>query len=173
MDRQFFENILILFCLILVQVLACNHIMLFDVAIAFVYIYVIIRLPMDLHINWLLTWAFFSGLIVDMFSDTPGVNALACTILAMCKRPTLYAYVPKDDRTKSIIPSVQSLGFTIYGKYLFSMSAIYCLLVFCIEYFNFANVKEIVVMTVTSSVFTFLILLGIDSLIETRKEKRI
>lgn len=173
MDRQFLENILILFCLILVQVLACNHIMLFDVAIAFVFIYVIIRLPMDLNINILMTWAFFSGLFVDMFSDTPGVNSLACTILAMCKRPALYAYVPRDDRTKNIVPSIQSLGFTVYGKYLFSMSAIYCLLVFCIEYFNFANVKEIVIMTLASSVFTFLILLGVDSIIVTRREKRI
>ncbi len=118
MDKSVISNILILTCLILVQALVCNNIMLFNVAMAFVFIYVIIRLPMDLSVNWLLTWAFLSGLAVDAFADTPGVNSLACTLLAMLKRPMLYAYIPRDDRTKNIVPSLSSLGFAVYGKYL-------------------------------------------------------
>lgn len=171
MDKTIFTNLVLLACLVIVQVLVCNSIMLFNVAMAFVFIYVIIRLPMDLSVNWLLTWAFFSGLSVDIFSDTPGVNSLACTLLAMLKRPMLYAYVPRDDRTKNIVPSLMSLGFSVYGKYLLSMSCIYCLLAFTIEYFNFADVKEIVIMTVASSAFTFMLLLGIDSLL-ARKDYR-
>lgn len=128
---------------------------------------------MDLSVNWLLTWAFLSGLTVDVFSDTPGVNALACTLLAMLKRPMLYAYVPRDDRTKDIVPTLSSLGFAVYGKYLFSMSVVYCILAFSIEYFNFADVKEIVIMSAASAALTFLILLGVDSLIVTHREKRL
>lgn len=173
MDKTVLTNIAILICLILVQVLVCNHIILFNMAMAFVFIYVIIRLPIDLNTNWLLTWAFFSGLVVDTFSDTPGVNSLSCTILAMLKRPMLFAYIPRDDRTKTIVPSLSSLGFAVYGKYLFSMSLIYCTLAFTIEYFNFADVKEIVIMSIASTIFTFLILLGVDSLIVTKREKRL
>lgn len=173
MDKQFLNNVIILILVILAQILICNHIVLFNVAIAFVFIYVIIRLPMSLNTNWLLTWAFISGLIVDIFSDTPGVNSLACTILAICKRPVLYAYVPRDDRTKNIMPSLGSLGFAVYGKYLLTMSGIYCVLAFTIEYFNLADVKEIVIMSSASAVFTFLLLLGIDSIIVTKREKRL
>lgn len=168
MDKTLVSNFALLLLLITVQVLICNNVMLFNVAMAFVFIYIIIRLPIDLSTSWLMTWGFFSGLIVDIFSDTPGVNSLACTLLAMLKRPMLYAYVPRDDRTKDIIPSLSSLGFSVYGKYLFSMSTIYCLLTFTIEYFNFADVKEIVIMTASSSILTFLILLGIDSLTARR-----
>ncbi len=164
MDKNVFSNIVILICLVFVQVLVCNNIMLFNVAMAFVFIYVIIRLPMDLNVNWLLTWAFFSGLAVDVFADTPGVNSLACTLLAMFKRPMLYAYIPRDDRTKNIAPALSTLGFAVYGKYLFSMVTVYCLLAFTIEYFNFADVKEIVIMSAASALLTFLILLGVDSL---------
>lgn len=173
MDKNDITNIFLMAILIMIQVLVCNHIMLFNVAMAFVFIYVIIRLPMDLSTNWLLTWAFISGFIVDVFSDTPGVNSLACTILAMVKKPMLYAYVPKDDRTKDIIPSLSTLGFSVYGKYLFSMTFTYCVLAFSIEYFNFADVKEIVIMSAASAVFTFLILLSVDSLIVTHREKRL
>lgn len=163
-------NLIILLCLVLVQIFICNHIMLFNVATAFVFIYVIINLPMNLNTNYLLTWAFFAGLIVDIFSDTLGVNTLSCTLLAMIKRPVLYAYIPKDDRTKNIEPSLASLGFSVYTKYLLSMSAIYCFLIFFIEYFNFADIKEIAIMGGASALFTFLILLGLDSLIINKKE---
>lgn len=173
MDRNIVTNIVILILLVVVQVLICNHIMLFNAAMAFVFIYVIIRLPMDLSPSWLYTWAFFSGLVVDLFSDTPGVNSLACTLLAAVKRPCLFAYIPRDDRTKNIEPSMGSLGFAVYGKYLFSMSAIYSLLAFSIEYFNFADVKEIIIMSAASAILTFLILLGVDSLIVTQREKRL
>lgn len=169
MDKSVLLNIPLLIVLILVQVLVCNNIMIFDVAMAFVFIYVIIRLPMSLSTGNLLTWAFIGGFIVDIFADTPGVNSLACTLIAMLKRIMLYAYVPKDDRTKDIAPSLSTLGLAVYGKYLFSMSLIYCILVFSIEFFNFADIKEIAIMSVSSSLLTFMILLGIDSLAASKK----
>lgn len=155
----------ILLCLILVQVLICNHIMLFNVAMIFVFIYVMINLPLDLDTGWLLTWAFLGGLAVDIFSDTPGVNSLSCTLLAIIKRPVFYAYIPRDDRTKNIEPSLASLGFSVYSKYLLTMVAAYCLMVFTIEYCSFADIKEILIMSASSALVSFLILLGIDSLL--------
>lgn len=170
MDRGTIYNLILLVCLILVQILICNHIHIFNVAIPFVFIYVILRLPMTLSTNWLLTWAFMSGFIVDLFSDTPGVNSFSCILLATVKRPVLYAYIPKDDRTKDIQPSLANLGFADYAKYLLTMSVIYCFLVFTIEYFSFGDVKEIVIMASSSSVLTFGLLLGIDSLMITKRD---
>lgn len=156
----------ILFVLMLLfQVLICNHIALFNVAVPIIFIYFIIRLPISLGDGWLFTFSFLIGFLVDVFSDTPGVNSLACTLLAALKRPVFYAYIPRDDKTKDIVPTLSALGISVYGKFLFSMVAIYCLLVFTIEYFNFADVKEIVIMSASSSLLTFIILLAIDCLI--------
>lgn len=164
MDKKIIGNILIALGVILVQVLVCNHIVLFHVAMAFVFIYIIVRLSIGLNTGWLLTCAFFSGLAVDIFSDTLGVNSLACTLLAMLKRPIFFAYVPRDDRTKEIEPTLGTLGFAAYGKYLLTMSLVYCVLVFSIEYFNFADVKEIAIMSGSSALLTFAVLLGVDGL---------
>ena len=169
MSRNFIINLTTLLCLILVQIFICNHIMLFNAATVFIFIYVIINLPMNLNTNFLLTWAFLAGLIVDIFSDTLGINTLSCTVLAMIKQPMLYAYIPKDDRTKNIDPSLKSLGFSVYAKYLLSLSAIYCLLVFFIEYSNFTDIKEILLMSGASTIFTFVILLALDSLIINKR----
>ena len=168
MSKSILQYILITAMLVLAQVLICNHIMIFNVATLFIFIYVIINLPLSLPTGWLLTWAFLSGLIVDIFSDTLGVNALACTVLAMVKKPVFYAYIPKDDRTKDILPSLSSLGFSVYAKYLLSMTAIYCLLVFSIEYMSIADIKEIAIMSAGSALFTFLILIGLDSLLDRK-----
>ena len=159
----------ILFILILlVQVLICNHIALFNVAVPIVFIYFIIRLPIELGNGWLFTLSFFMGLCVDIFADTPGVNALACTLLASFKRPIFYAYVPKDDKTENIFPSLSSLGVAPYCKFLVTMVGVYCLMVFTIEYFSFSDVKEILIMSASSCVLSFIILLSIDCLIITK-----
>lgn len=170
MAKSLFGYIALFICLILAQVLICNHIFIFNVAIPVIFIYMIIRLPMNMSVNNVLTIAFFSGLIVDIFSDTPGVNAMACTLTAMIRRPILYSYIPKDDRTKEIMPSISSLGMVVYSKYLLTFTLIYCVLIFSIEYFSFANLQEIIIMSLSSSVLSFLLLLGIDSLVTSAND---
>lgn len=151
--------------MLLAQVLICNHIAIFNVAVPIIFIYFIIRLPISLGKGILFTLAFIMGLSVDIFADTIGVNALACTVLAAMKHPIYYAYVPKDDKTKFLTPSISSLGVGIYCKYLVTMVGVYCVMAFTIEYFNFANVKEIVILAASSCLLTFIMLLAIDSLI--------
>lgn len=155
--------------LVLVQVLVCNHIMLFNIAVPFIFIYFIIRLPIGMSKNLLFTLSFLAGFCVDIFSDTPGVNSLSCVILAGVKTPVFYAYVPRDDKTKFITPSIASLGWQNYSKFLISMSLIYCLVCFCVEFFNFANIKEISLLTMGSSALTFALLYGVDSLLSAGK----
>lgn len=155
--------------LILLQVLICNHIMLFHLAVPFLFIYFIVRFPIGFSQNLSMTLAFLLGFLVDLFSDTPGVNALACTLLAALKPTVFYAYVPRDDKTKRIEPSISSIGWQNYSKFLITLSAIFCLLEFGIEYFSFASIQDIVLMTLCSTVLTFLVILGVDCLLPSGK----
>lgn len=173
MAKEILMFMIMFVVLVLIQVLICNHIVLFNLAIPMVFIYFIIRLPLSLSSNWLLTLAFLLGLSVDIFSDTPGLNALACTLLAGIKRPVFFAYVPRDDKTKEAEPNLATLGWIPYSKYLLTMTGTYCLLALGIEYFDFANVKSIVIMAVASTAITFLLLLAIDCIIVTGREKRL
>ncbi|MBD5370314.1 MAG: rod shape-determining protein MreD [Bacteroides sp.] len=152
--------------LILVQVLVFNHIMLFNLAVPFVFIYFILRLPIGMPANLVLSLSFLIGMLVDIFSDTPGVNALACTVLAAVKTPVFYAYVPRDDKTKRIVPAISTLGWQTYAKFLITMVAIFCLLCFIVEYFSFAGFLNILAMAGTSTALSFFLIFGIDSLIK-------
>lgn len=160
-------GLLFILC-ILAQALIFNGLVLFNVAVPIVFIYFIIRLPINTKLPYLFTLAFLLGLSVDIFTDTPGVNALACTLIAALRTPIFYAYMPKDDITVRMTPGVYSMGIWEYSKYLVTFIIIYCLLAFTIEYFSFADVKGIVILSAASTVFTFIILLAIDCLIPVK-----
>jgi rod shape-determining protein MreD len=89
--RYFFLFIVVVF----LQVTIGNNIHLLGVAIPFLYIYFIIRLPLSLSVNWTFTLAFILGLVIDIFSNTPGMNALACTVVAFLRKPILNLYTPR------------------------------------------------------------------------------
>ncbi len=173
MQKNIIQYIILFVCLVLSQIFICNHIVLFNVAIPLIFIYLIIRLPMDLGINYVLTISFFSGLIIDIFSDTPGLNALSCTLLGGIRKPLLFMYIQRDDRTKTLSPSISSLGPLIYSKYLLTMTLLYCIFSFTIEFFSFASVKDVLIMSISSGILTFILLLGIDSMVVSANEKRL
>ncbi len=168
MNKDILKFSVLFFIMLLLQVLICNHIAIFNVAVPIIFIYFIIRLPISIGQGWLFTLSFLLGLIVDICADTPGVNALSCTLLAALKKPIYYAYVPKDDKTMDLIPSISSLGVATYCKFLVTLIGIYCILVFSIEYFSFADVKEVVILSASSCLLTFITLLAIDCLIITK-----
>lgn len=163
---------LILFFLImfLSQVLIFNHIFLFGAAIPLVFIYFIIRQPIGMNVNLLLTLSFLLGLAVDICCDTPGVNALACTVLAMMRKHVFFWYVLRDDHSGMVTPTITSIGFTAYLGYLLTLTGIFSIMAFAIEYFSIENVKEIVVKGVSSALLTSVLLLSIDSLTSSKRE---
>ncbi len=165
MNKSIVTFTLMFVILVLVQALLMNHIVLFGSAVCFIFIYFLIKLPLDLSANILLTLGFMLGLSVDMLSDTQGVNALACTILASLKRPVFYAYVQHDDHVRGIEPGMTTMGWLNFGKYLLSMSAIYSLVALTVEYMSSAVMIELLIKVASSTIFTFLMILAFDSLI--------
>ena len=160
-------TLLFIIC-VLLQALIFNKIILFHIAVPIIFIYFILRLPINLKLTYVFTLAFLLGLIVDIFSDTPGVNALTCTLVAALRVPIYFAYMTKDDTTIRLTPCVSTMGLMEYSKYLFTFILIYCIIAFSIEYFSFADVKDIVIMSAGSSALTFILLLTFDCLIPVK-----
>lgn len=174
MSKSIIQFFFLFIVMILTQVIVFNNICLFNYATAFIFIYLIIRLPITLNTNWVLTVSFILGLVIDVFSNTQGMNALACTILAMSRRTILRLYFPREDDLTNPEPSIKSLGLGIYTKYLLSMVLFFCIMIFTIEAFTFFNPMQLIARIVASSVLTFILILGIDSLsIKQQREKRL
>ena len=173
MSKVALQFIILGLVLVLAQVLVFNHICLFNVGVPMVFIYLIVRLPVTLALNWVLTIGFFLGLIVDVFSDTYGMNAVACTVLAMIRRPVLRLYVPREEDLTRPEPSMLSLGAGVYMKYLPTLTLTYCALIFTIEAFTFFNPLQLLLRIIFSTLLSMIIMLGIDSIMTPRSEKRL
>ena len=173
MDRSIINYLILFVSLLLAQVLIFNHIVLFGVATPIIYIYLIISLPISSSVNLLLLISFLSGLSIDIFSDILGVNCLAAVIMTMCRKPILSLYNPRENDNKGLIPTIKSLGLSVYIKYVTSLVLIYCIVAYGAEYLSFVNFGRIVFKIFSSTILTTLLLLGFDSLIINRREKRL
>lgn len=173
MNRSAISLIMWSVVLILAQVLVFNHICLFGYAVAFVFIYTLIKLPLTMSKEWQFTAAFMLGLIIDIFSDTLGMNALSCTLVMAVRRPIIRLYVNRDDELSNAYPGYESFGSFSFVKYVLTMTLLYCCLFYLIEsFFTIESIKAII-QIVASTVLTALLILGIDSLTIQKSEKRL
>lgn len=172
MAKTTLNFILLTIAIVIAQAVVFNHVCLFNVAMPFVFIYVIMRLPIGLSVNWVLTIGFLLGLVIDIFSDTYGMNALASTIIAMSRRSILRLFLPPEDDSSPLEPSMLTLGTEVYAKYLFTMTLLYCALIFMIEAFTFFNPARMIIRILASTVLSWLLMLGIDSLISKKFERK-
>ncbi len=78
---------------VLLQVLVMNNIHLFRIATPFIYIYVILKLPVDLNRLGVIVISFLLGLTVDVFSNTFGIHAAACSFIGFVRTPLLDRFV--------------------------------------------------------------------------------
>ena len=156
--------------LVIAQAVIFNNLVLFNVALAFVFIYLIIGMPITTSTNVVMLTGFFLGLCVDIFQDTPGLNAMACTLIAFIRRPIFHLYVPSDEDLSGRRITIRSIDTPTYLKYMLTMTLIYCITVFLIEAFSFFSIERLVTRILASTIFTFIVLYAIDSL-TTRRTK--
>jgi len=162
-----------LFIVLTLVQLVCNKIVLFNVAMPVVFIYLILRLPINLHHGWVYTIAFLAGLTIDIFNNTPGMNALACVLMAALRHPVFNLFVSRENDMNIPIPSVDSMGLGVYLRYMATLVTAYCVLLFLIQAFTLHNFLLTLARMVASSALSVLIILGLDSLVSTRREKRL
>lgn len=174
MPKEIFINILLFVALVLAQVIVFNNLVLFNVAIAFVFIYLIVGLPITTSTNAVMFTGFLLGLSVDIFQDTPGLNAMACTIIAFIRRPIFHLYAPSDDDLSGRRINIASVGAPTYLKYMFTLTLIYTIIVFTLETLNFFSIERLLIRILASTALTFIVLYSIDSLTTRRRsEKRL
>ena len=95
--------------LVLLQVLILNNVHIAGYATPFLYIYFILKFDSGTSRNELMLWAFFFGLTIDVFADTPGMNAAATVLLAFLRPSLLRLFTPRDN-LDSFIPSFKTIG---------------------------------------------------------------
>ncbi len=141
--------------LLLVQVLLFSRIHLFGYATASVFIIFIIKLPRHTTRNEILIWSFLFGISVDMFCNTPGVNAAATTLLGGIRNYMLAPFTQKG-MPDNFIPGVKSLTWGRYMIYSLLCTSTFFTALFILELFTVANPLPLFVSIISSTLLTML-----------------
>ena len=148
--------------LVLLQVLVLNNVHIGDYATPFLYIYFILRLESNVSRNEAMIWGFVLGLCVDIFSNTPGMNAAAAVMLAFMRPVYLRLFTPRDNQ--EIVPSLKNLGFSSYVKYLLVAVFTHHAVLYTLAFFSFSDIQTLLIRIVSSTVLTVACILAIDGI---------
>jgi rod shape-determining protein MreD len=147
---------------ILLQVLILNHISVFNGwAQPYLYIYPLIALPLILPKRFLLLIGFAVGLIMDMFTHTPGIHTSA-TLTLVFFRPTVLKAIRPREGFKSYIPSIKIMGMSKYFTYSGLLVLIHNLWLFALLYFSTGLILSAIGHALLSTVFTLILILIIQ-----------
>lgn len=149
--------------LVLFQALVLNQMHIGGYATPFFYIYFILKFSSRISRNNLMLWAFALGLTVDMFSNTPGMNAAAVTCLAFFRAP-LIRLITLRDMDEGFRPGVKALGFSSFFRYSLLTTSLFCTILLLIDTFSFFNPLVLIGKILTSVLSTMLCILCMESL---------
>ena len=156
-------NRLVMFVVLLVvQVLVLNHVWLLNVATPLLYVYFAITFPRNTEKGEVLVWCFFLGLLIDIFSNTPGLAAGTLTLIGMTQTYLVEFFIPRDS-AENLEVSAATLGWGKFSMLSGILTLIYCLLFFILETFNFFDWQLWILRAVFSTVLTLLLMLAIES----------
>lgn len=151
--------------LVLLQVLFLNKITLGGIATPMPYIYLLIAWNHN-GARWVfLLVGFFLGLVIDSFTNLPGVNAAACVLLAMVQPFYMNAFIPRELQDEySLEPSISTLRWEGFLKYATFCVLTHHLTVVVLEFFSLNDLSGMMMRVIGCSLLTMLFVVIIELL---------
>ena len=157
------ERLALFVGLLVVQVLILNHICLFQVATPLLYVFFAISFRRGTPKWMILLWCFALGLMVDMFSNTPGLATGQMTLIGFIQPYLLEPLVPRDS-ADNLKTSAATLGVGKFATLCGILVPIYCLLFFALESFTFFNWQLWLLRAAGSTLITLFLIVAVESI---------
>ena len=148
--------------LVLLQVLVLNHIHFEQYATPLLYIYFLLKIDSGNSRKGLLLWGFFLGLCIDLFSNTPGLNAAASVLTAFC-RPWILRLFSLRDVTDNFEPGINQMGFAPFFRYALIIVLLHSVILNLVDIFSFAKPQILLLKIVSDAAITLILILCVDS----------
>ena len=130
------KRLLLMLVFTLAHALVFHRIHVFNVATPLFYVYFVLLFPRS-YPRWsMLLWCFFMGLVIDMFSNTPGVASASMTLVGALQ-PVFLSFFQPRDAEENMPVSAATLGFGKYSAMVLMLTSVYCLMFFTLESFSF------------------------------------
>lgn len=153
--------------LIAFQVLMLNHLQISGYGTPIIIACMILYMPLGSLKASVLLWGFCTGMIVDIFSNTPGVASGAMTFAALIQPPLLKLMAPRD-AAEDIKPTMQTMGTANYIRYTMIIFLAHHVVYYGMECFSLYHITDVIVLMLTSWVSSVLIALLLETFRRTK-----
>ena len=169
MINNFLRGLIYFVVFMLIQVLVLNNIHFMRIATPFLYLYFIIKMPVGSERSQVIFFSFLAGLIIDIFSNTPGMHATACTLVGFCRKPLIRVFMGKE-LPEGIFPSYHAFGFGGFVRYVSTFVLIHHATLFLIESFTLFDPIFLVIRIAESVVLSTCLICTVEAFnIESQK----
>lgn len=147
--------------LVLVQDLIIGQMQVSRYAVPLIYVLFILKMPSDIGRKNLLFYSFLIGLCVDIFGNTPGLNATASIWLAMA-RPALLRWQTSRDASESFVPGVKSMRTAPYFRYVLPSVLLHSFIINVIDAFSISRMADIAIAALSDAAVTVILIMVIE-----------
>ena len=147
--------------LVLIQGVIISQVQISRYAVPLLYVVFILKLPSDTGRKSLLFYSFLIGLCVDVFGNTPGLNATASLWLAMA-RPLLLRWQTSRDAAESFVPGIKSMRFAPYLRYVLPSVLLHSAVLNVIDAFSIAKASDVAIATLADTTVTVVLIMIIE-----------
>jgi rod shape-determining protein MreD len=169
MINNILRGILYFVVLVLIQILVLNNIHFLRMATPFLYLYFIIKIPVGTSQTKVVFFSFLIGLVIDMFSNTGGMHAAACTLAGLIRQPLINFFMGKE-LVEGIYPSFRTFGYGGFFRYVLTFVSIHHAALFLIESLTLFDPLFLALRIVASVITTTLLICVIEAFnIESQK----
>lgn len=164
------EQILNLFLLLLVQLPLIHRVTFLDYAHGFFYVGFILLLPQALNRSYLMIIGFVSGLVIDIFCNTPGIHASA-SVFIMFVRNLWLGIANNDDRQELTNLNVATLNKLKFLYFIYPLVFVHHFILFVLEDGGFHLFRLTISRIFFSSIFSTIIIFAINFMITSNKRR--
>lgn len=155
----------------MLQVLIVQNINLGSYIILFPYALIILILPFETGRVVLMLISFLVGVSLDMFYDSSGLHASACTLMGFSRYYVLKFISPRDGYDKGVQPTVEDMGLAWYFRYAGTLILLHHAAFFYLEIFRINQFFETLLRTILSSLGTFILIYLLQFLFNSGKKR--
>ncbi len=163
-ELKWLKTVLVALLLLLFQVTVLNQVSLLGFARPFVYPLILLLLPFDSNRAGVLVLALALGLLLDSFSDSPGLHAASLVLLAWLRPHVASLLTPRAGYEAADEPRVANLGLPWFSAYAGMLLLAHHIMFFSLEIFSFAALGRIFVHVISSGILSLILLLALEYL---------
>ena len=147
MNKHYFSFFIGMPILIFLQVVVLNHLWIFEYFMPILYLYPLLKMPLETERWVILLLAALTGALMDLFMNTPGLNMASAVLAGYFRRPLLLALISEEILEETdglLLPGGGTMKFFPYLLYLVLTTLVHTAALFGLEAFSLGLFKLVI-----------------------------